>query len=213
QVPPPAGSTGGGKARGSLASAGWVGFAAVPSAGGGGARLFPLRGVRARPSPPPAKAPSAVGVPRALSRRVGGVAGGGRRVGLGPSEALRVDHALFASASASAPRLPSAFPACSIAATASVKNSSSSPGSFSRSRVTTITGITIPPRVWPRARPTLLTLTASHDAPDRTSAPVRRLLNSPADRRRAGAQCRGEGADMPRLMLVAPQRDLPRPAW
>src|SRR5579864_9014802 len=56
-------------------------------------------------------------------------------------QALTLHHASFASASASAPRLPSDFCACSIAATASVKNSSTSAGSFSRSRVTTMTAI------------------------------------------------------------------------
>src|SRR5215470_16491618 len=56
---------------------------------------------------------------------------------------LTLHQALFASASASAPRLPSDFIACSMAATASVKNSSSSAGSRSRNRVTTMTGMTI----------------------------------------------------------------------
>src|SRR5579862_138304 len=58
-------------------------------------------------------------------------------------QTLTLHQALFASASASAPRLPSDFIACSMAATASVKNSSRSPGSLSRSRVTTMTGMTI----------------------------------------------------------------------
>ena len=52
-------------------------------------------------------------------------------------------QALLAWASASAPRLPSDFIACSIAATASVKNSFRSAGSLSHSRVTTMTGMTI----------------------------------------------------------------------
>jgi hypothetical protein len=54
---------------------------------------------------------------------------------------------------ASAPRLPSDFCACSIAATASAKNSSSSAGSFSRSRVTTITGIISSQRLITGVRP------------------------------------------------------------
>ena len=63
-------------------------------------------------------------------------------MGSRPVQALTLHQALFASASASTPRLPSDFWACSVAATAAVKNSSSSAGSFSRSRVTTMTGIT-----------------------------------------------------------------------
>src|SRR3974377_1438060 len=63
-------------------------------------------------------------------------------------QALTLHHALFASASASAPRLPADFWACSIAATASAKNSSSSAESLSRSRVTTMTGMTTSLKSW-----------------------------------------------------------------
>src|ERR1700729_155609 len=59
------------------------------------------------------------------------------------AQAVTVHQVSFASARASAPRLPSDFLACSSTATAAAKKASKTPGSFSRSRVTTMSGIAI----------------------------------------------------------------------
>jgi len=74
---------------------------------------------------------------------------------------------LFASASASTPRLPSDFCACSIAASASVKKSSSSAGSFSRSRVTTMIAIMTSPGQCRSDDIPLNRTGAAHVVPDR----------------------------------------------